>query len=226
MNVKKLGQDISTTSLLIYIFAVAIIFSAGAILNTSYYLYPNVFRIISAFLIILISFLYKPTRKLYTRVLDFSVMKKISTYFWIVLAYLLFYYLNHIFFKYGFFMNEELVSFHSLGIRYTFISFPEFLLYLLNSCLLIPIWEELVNRVCAMIFLTRFIPVWSGVIVQAVIFALLHIDKPVLTGFFALISFFLWYKTKSIIPSMILHSLYNIHGGLVTFYNFDFVPRW
>lgn len=76
-----------------------------------------------------------------------------------------------------------------------------------------------------MIFLSRFIPVWSGVIVQSVIFALLHIDKSVLTGFFALIAFFLWYKTKSIIPSMILHSLYNIHGGLVTFYNFDFVPR-
>ncbi|WP_175637231.1 CPBP family intramembrane glutamic endopeptidase [Oceanobacillus sojae] len=210
---KKLGQDISTTSLLIYIFAVIIIFSAGDILNKSYFLYPSTIKIVSAFAIILISFLYKPTRKLYTRVLDFSVMKKISTYFWIVLAYLLFYYLNHIFFKYRFFMNEELVNFHSLGFRYTFISFPEFLLYLLNSCLLIPVWEELVNRVCAMIFLSRFIPVWSGVIVQSVIFALLHIDKPVLTGLFALIAFFLWYKTRSIIPSIILHSLYDIHGG-------------
>lgn len=226
MYIKKLGEGVSTTSLFLYLIAVVMVFGLGDILNTSYYLYPSIFKIIPAFIIILISFLYKPIRKMYVRVLDFSVMKKMSTYIWITVAYFLFYYLNHIFFKYGFFMNELLVDNYNLGIRYTFISFQEFLLYLLTSCVLFPVWEELVNRVCIIIFLSRFIPIWSGVIMQSVIFALLHIDKPVLVGFFALISFFLWYKTKSIIPSIILHSLYNLHGGLLTFYNFDFVPRW
>jgi len=113
-----------------------------------------------------------------------------------------------------------------MGIRYTEISVREFTLYLLTSCLLFPAWEELVHRVCIVVFLTRFFPVWTSVILQAIIFGLLHLQKPVLTGVFALLSLFLWYKTKSIIPSIILHIVFNLHGGLLTFYNFEFVPRW
>ncbi|WP_407058274.1 CPBP family intramembrane glutamic endopeptidase [Tigheibacillus jepli] len=119
-----------------------------------------------------------------------------------------------------------LVEHYHLGIRYAFISTQEFLLYLLISCLLTPIWEELVHRVCIMVVLSRFLPIWSAAILQAIIFGLLHMQKPVLVGLFAMLSLFLLYKTKSIIPSIIFHLLYDLHGGLLTFYNFDFVPRW
>lgn len=226
MYIKRLGEGIKTTSLFLYLIVVHAVFSLGDILNSSYYLYPNIFKIISAIIILIISFLYKPSRRLYARVLDYSVMKRISTYFWIILVYGIFFYLNHVFLKYELFMSDELVNHNNLGIRYAFISYQEFLLYLLTSCLLFPVWEELVNRVCMMVFLSKFIPVWSSVILQSIIFGLFHIDKPVLVGFFALLSFFLWYKTKSIIPSIIFHILYNLHGGLLTFYNFDLVPRW
>src|SRR5699024_6338584 len=152
--------------------------------------------------------------------------EKTSTYLWIIFVYIIFFYLNRFFFKYGFFMDEQLIIQNNLGIRYAFISHQEFVLYLLTSCLLFPIWEELVHRVCIMVIFSRFLPVWSSAILQAIIFGLLHMQKPVLIGIFALLSLFLWYKTKSIIPSIVFHILFNIHGGLLTFYNFDFVPRW
>jgi membrane protease YdiL (CAAX protease family) len=226
MRIEKIGENISTVSLLLYLTLVFIIFSLGDILNPSFYLYPNIFKIISAIIILLISFLYTPTRKLYSRVLVWSAMKKISTYFWIVLVYIVLFYVNRLFFKYGFFMDDLLVSNYNLGIRYTEISIMEFTLYILTSCLLFPVWEELVQRVCIVVFLSRFSPVWISVLSQAIIFGLLHSQKPVLIGIFALLSIFLWYITKSIIPSIILHIVYNLHGGLLTYYNFDFVPRW
>ncbi|MEN1969250.1 type II CAAX endopeptidase family protein [Lentibacillus sp. N15] len=226
MYIKKLGEGISTISLFLYLIVIFTIFSLGQIFDHSYYLYPGKFIIASAGIILLISFLYPPTRKLYLKVLVWTAMKKVFTYFWIVLVYVALFYLNRLFFKYGFFMDEQFVNHYNLGIRYAFISFQEFLLYLLTSCLLIPIWEELVHRVCIMVLLSRFLPVWSSVILQAVIFGLLHMQKPVLVGVFALLSLFLFYKTKSIIPSIVLHILFNLHGGLLTFYHFDFVPRW
>ncbi|GEM_PF-6626311 len=110
MNFEKIGEDVSTVSLLLYLTLVFIIFSLGDIFNSSFYLYPNTFKVISAIIILLISFLYTPTRKLYSRVLVWSVMKKTSTYFWIVLVYIVLFYVNRLFFKYGFFMDDLLVN--------------------------------------------------------------------------------------------------------------------
>src|SRR5699024_11386059 len=83
---------------------------------------------------------------------------KTSTYLWIIFVYIIFFYLNRFFFKYGFFMDEQLIIQNNLGIRYAFISHQEFVLYLLTSCLLFPIWEELVHRVCIMVIFSRFLP--------------------------------------------------------------------
>jgi len=77
MYIKKIGEDITTNSLFLYLIVVFTVFSLGQIFDHSYYLYPSTTIIISAAIILLISFLYTPTRNLYLRALDWSKMKKL-----------------------------------------------------------------------------------------------------------------------------------------------------
>ncbi|OOP65694.1 hypothetical protein BWZ43_24735 [Heyndrickxia oleronia] len=224
--IDKIGERIETRSLFIYLVNIYIIFSIGDILNHSHYLYPYIFKIISGVLIVIISFVYLTIRNLYMNVLNFSILKKLSTYFWIVFIYMMFFYLNHLFFKSGFLMNTGLLDNYYSPIRFPLRFNHEFILYIFTSGILFPIWEELVQRVCTVVFLSRLFPLWICVILQAIIFGLLHMDKPLLIILFALLSFFLWFVTKSIIPSIIFHMLYNIHGGLLIYYNIDVIPRW
>lgn len=107
--IDKIGERIETRSLFIYLVIIYIIFSIGDILNHSHYLYPDIFKIISGVLILIISFVYLPIRNLYMNVLNFSILKKLSTYFWIVFIYMMFFYLNHLFFKSGFLMKGCLI---------------------------------------------------------------------------------------------------------------------
>lgn len=60
--IDKIGERIETRSLFIYLVIIYIIFSIGDILNHSHYLYPDIFKIISGVLILIISFVYLPIR--------------------------------------------------------------------------------------------------------------------------------------------------------------------
>ncbi|MCP8968438.1 CPBP family intramembrane glutamic endopeptidase [Ectobacillus ponti] len=224
--VRAIDKGESLWKMLLYLAIVYTIFSIGDILNQSTYMYPSVWKMKSGVVILLYSFVYRPARRMYVHAFNVSVMKKWSTYGWMLGVYVTFFALNHVFFKYDIFMNDWTVKNYNLGIRSMYITPQVFGLYAFTSVLLFPVWEELIMRVYTTVFLSRWLPLWTAAILQAVIFGSLHQDSPVLDGLFALLAFFLWYRTKSILPAIIVHMLFNLHSGLLMFYNLDFVPRW
>ncbi|WJX14442.1 hypothetical protein P8452_04704 [Trifolium repens] len=74
-----------------------------------------------------------------------------------------------------------------------------------------PIWEEIVFRGFLLPSLTRYMPVWSAVLVSSVAFALAHfnIQRMLPLVFLGLVMGAIFVRSRNLLPSMLLHSLWN-----------------
>ncbi|XP_058769844.1 uncharacterized protein LOC131643602 [Vicia villosa] len=74
-----------------------------------------------------------------------------------------------------------------------------------------PIWEEIVFRGFLLPSLTRYMPVWSAVLVSSIAFALAHfnIQRMLPLVFLGMVMGFVYVRSRNLLPSMLLHSLWN-----------------
>ncbi|XP_004496505.1 uncharacterized protein [Cicer arietinum] len=74
-----------------------------------------------------------------------------------------------------------------------------------------PIWEEVVFRGFLLPSLTKYMPVWSAVIVSSVAFALAHfnIQRMLPLVFLGMVMGAVFVRSRNLLPSMLLHSLWN-----------------
>ncbi|KAL5069774.1 hypothetical protein RYX36_020661 [Vicia faba] len=74
-----------------------------------------------------------------------------------------------------------------------------------------PIWEEIVFRAFLLPSLTRYMPVWSAVLVSSIAFALAHfnIQRMLPLVFLGMVMGSVFVRSKNLLPSMLLHSLWN-----------------
>ncbi|XP_047166527.1 uncharacterized protein LOC124835602 [Vigna umbellata] len=74
-----------------------------------------------------------------------------------------------------------------------------------------PIWEEIVFRGFLLPSLTKYMPVWSAILVSSVSFALAHfnIQRILPLVFLGMVMGTVFVRSRNLLPSMLLHSLWN-----------------
>ncbi|RZB88658.1 hypothetical protein D0Y65_027872 [Glycine soja] len=74
-----------------------------------------------------------------------------------------------------------------------------------------PIWEEIVFRGFLLPSLTKYMPVWSAILVSSIAFALAHfnIQRVLPLVFLGMVMGTVFVRSRNLLPSMLLHSLWN-----------------
>ncbi|MFS0882880.1 CPBP family intramembrane glutamic endopeptidase [Metabacillus niabensis] len=89
---------------------------------------------------------------------------------------------------------------------------------IVNSVFLAPIWEEVFFRGVLLFFLLKFTkPVWA-ISISSVLFAIFHPMYWILTLVSGVLLSITTFKTKSLIPSVISHSLWNLYKAKLFLY--------
>nr|XP_025676333.1 uncharacterized protein LOC112776394 isoform X2 [Arachis hypogaea] len=84
-------------------------------------------------------------------------------------------------------------------------------LYAMVVSVCAPIWEEIVFRGFLLPSLTKYMPLWSAILVSSVAFALAHfnIQRMLPLVFLGIVMGAVFVRSKNLFPSMLLHSLWN-----------------
>ncbi|XP_021757584.1 uncharacterized protein LOC110722622 [Chenopodium quinoa] len=84
-------------------------------------------------------------------------------------------------------------------------------LYVMVVSVCAPIWEEIVFRGFLLPSLTKYMPVWCSILVSSVVFALAHfnVQRMLPLIFLGVVMGALFARTRNLMPSMLLHSLWN-----------------
>ncbi|XP_028773195.1 uncharacterized protein LOC114730315 [Neltuma alba] len=74
-----------------------------------------------------------------------------------------------------------------------------------------PIWEEIVFRGFLLPSLTKYMPVWCAILVSSVAFALAHfnLQRTLPLVFLGMVMGVVFVRSRNLLPSMLLHSLWN-----------------
>jgi membrane protease YdiL (CAAX protease family) len=150
---------------------------------------------------------YKNIRTFISPLMKVEVFKKPGTYLWIFLTFMLPYVLLHLCLHfevlldkyYIFYFNNHM--FHSSSWGET-----------VDVAVLTPISEETVFRGILLTVLLKFVKPFWAVGITSILFGLIHPSEiwmfTVLAGFLLTLTA---YKTKSILPAMVAHSLWNLY---------------
>ncbi|MBA0646045.1 hypothetical protein Goklo_014043 [Gossypium klotzschianum] len=84
-------------------------------------------------------------------------------------------------------------------------------LYAIVVSICAPVWEEIVFRGFLLPSLTRYMPVWSAILVSSVAFALAHfnVQRMLPLIFLGMVMGVVFARSRNLLPSMLLHSLWN-----------------
>ena len=85
------------------------------------------------------------------------------------------------------------------------------LLYAVVVSVCAPIWEEVMFRGFLLPSLTRYLPVWGSIIVSAIAFALAHfsLQRMLPLTFLGLVMGIVFVRSRNLLASILLHSLWN-----------------
>ena len=84
-------------------------------------------------------------------------------------------------------------------------------LYAIVVSICAPVWEEIVFRGFLLPSLTKYMPVWCAVLVSSVVFALAHfnVQRMLPLVFLGVVMGVIFTRSRNLVPSMLLHSLWN-----------------
>ncbi|KAJ6426522.1 hypothetical protein OIU84_022173 [Salix udensis] len=84
-------------------------------------------------------------------------------------------------------------------------------LYAIVVSVCAPVWEEIVFRGFLLPSLTRYMPVWCAILVSSVAFALAHfnVQRMLPLIFLGVVMGVIFTRSRNLLPSMLLHSLWN-----------------
>ena len=207
INVKEAGSAIRFKTLCIYLILLAV---PGFFINKLHLegpVYEGVKGLIWFVYFMVVTLTYKDIRTFIRPLLNVNVFKKSGTWLWIFLTFMLPYALLHLclYFEvvldkyYIFYFNNHML--HAGSWRQT-----------IDVAILTPISEEIVFRGILLTILLRFVKPFWAITITSVLFGLIHPSNiwmfTVLAGFLLTMTA---YKTRSILPTMIAHSLWNLY---------------
>lgn len=162
----------------------------------------------------IVTLCFRDIRAFIAPLLNVKAFKKPGTYGWILLTFMLPYTLLHLclYFEvlldkyYMFYFKNHMV--HASNWRQT-----------VDVAILTPITEEIVFRGMLLTILLRFVKSYWAIGMTSILFALIHFSDlwmfPLLGGFLLTMTA---YKTKSILPAMVAHSLWNVYMAQLFLY--------
>ncbi|KMP25383.1 CAAX protease [Bacillus cereus] len=160
-------------------------------------------------ILLILIYAYKPLRNLIVPTLNFTALKKVSTYIYIILFYGL-HIVNDIFIINNIF--PDAVKEQSSALDLEMLKQYKLLL-LIGGAILVPIFEELIVRGIILHFLQQRFPFWIAALGSSFLFGIGHIySTGVMFSMFIMGLFMaiLCKKTKSIIPAILLHIMNNM----------------
>ncbi|AZQ46015.1 TPA: CPBP family intramembrane metalloprotease [Bacillus thuringiensis] len=160
-------------------------------------------------ILLILIYAYKPLRNLIVPTLNFTALKKVSTYIYIILFYGL-HIVNDIFIINNIF--PDAVKEQSSALDLEMLKQYKLLL-LIGGAILVPIFEELIVRGIILHFLQQRFPFWIAAFGSSFLFGIGHIySTGVMFSMFIMGLFMaiLCKKTKSIIPAILLHIMNNM----------------
>ncbi|MCU5458664.1 CPBP family intramembrane metalloprotease [Bacillus cereus] len=159
-------------------------------------------------ILLILIYAYKPLRNLIVPTLNFTALKKVSTYIYIILFYGL-YIVNDIFIISNLFPDAVKEQSSTLNLE----MLKQYkLVLLLGTAIFVPIFEELIFRGIILHFLQQRFSFWIAALGSSFLFGIGHMySTGVMFSMFILGLFMaiLCKKTNSIIPAMLLHILNN-----------------
>ncbi|PIE95189.1 CPBP family intramembrane metalloprotease [Bacillus fungorum] len=159
-------------------------------------------------ILLILIYAYKPLRNLIVPTLNFTALKKVSTYIYIILFYGL-HIVSDIFIINNLF--PDAVKEQSSALNLDMLKQYKLVL-LLGTAIFVPIFEELIFRGIILHFLQQRFPFWIAALGSSFLFGIGHMySTGVMFSMFILGLFMaiLCKKTNSIIPAILLHMLNN-----------------
>ncbi|MCT2535479.1 CPBP family intramembrane metalloprotease [Aquibacillus koreensis] len=152
-------------------------------------------------------------RQIIKSLINFNVLKQPATYFYIVLSLLLPYVLLMLCVNYEILLDKRLIYFYKHGLFQ-----QQDTLAIIHATILNPIWEELFFRGVLLFSLLKLMkPIWA-ISLTSILFALFHPSYWIVTLLSGILLSLLTYKTKSIIPAILSHALWNFYIAYLFFY--------
>jgi membrane protease YdiL (CAAX protease family) len=155
----------------------------------------------------IVTFGFAPTRRLITPLFNFKAMKDPKSYLFIFATFLIPYTL----FRFCIHFEVLLDIYYIYDFKYNMLTASS-LASTIGTALLTPITEEILFRGILLTVLLRLLKPFWAISMTAVLFGIIHPSEAWLFTFMAgFLLTFTAYKTKSLIPAIAAHSLWNLY---------------
>jgi len=166
------------------------------------------FLLLDAAVVVIVLLAYKPVLHFIKSIWDVSVLKNGKTYLYLLIGFIVIalsqYLTLHVFsFESA---EEQKEQLGSLGIQNSIQS----IIYVLSVAIITPIKEEILFRGILYRFLEKKYNFLVGIIISSFIFGILHGGLLITATIMGMVFAMLYKKTQSIIPSIILHIVWNL----------------
>lgn len=166
------------------------------------------FLLLDAAIVAIVLLVYKPVLHFIKSIWDVSVLKSGKTYLYLLVGFIIIavsqYLMLHVFsFESAAEQKEQLGS---LGIQNSIQS----IIYVLSVAIITPVKEEILFRGILYRFLEKKYNFLVSIIISSFIFGILHGGLLITATIMGMVFAMLYKKTQSIIPSIILHIVWNL----------------
>ncbi|WP_342598246.1 type II CAAX endopeptidase family protein [Psychrobacillus sp. FSL H8-0483] len=157
---------------------------------------------------ILISLSFNSVRSLMVPLLNFKPLKSPMTYLYMFVGIFIPYLMLKLSIHYEILMDRSLIVYYKNGLVEGLKQYP-----LIVAVIFAPIWEELFFRGVLLFALLKIVkPIWA-VVITSVIFSLFHPAYLFLSLIAGVVLACITIKTKSVVPSTVTHSIWNLYTG-------------
>ncbi|BCB05229.1 CPBP family intramembrane glutamic endopeptidase [Bacillus sp. KH172YL63] len=155
----------------------------------------------------MVTFGYKEIRRFIASLLNVRVFREKETYVWMFVSFFIPYGILHLCLYYEVFLNEYFIY----QVKYNMLPAGN-LWQTIDAAVLTPVTEEIMVRgIILSMLLKRVKPLWA-ITITSMLFGLIH---PSSAWMFTIAGGFLLtltaYKTKSILPGIVAHALWNLY---------------
>ncbi|MBJ8082522.1 CPBP family intramembrane metalloprotease [Bacillus cereus group sp. N14] len=161
-----------------------------------------------AAVVTIVLFAYKPVLHFIKNIWDVSVLKNGKTYLYLLIGFIIIELTQYVMLELFSFESAEQQrdQLGSLGLQNSLQS----IIYVLSVAIITPIKEEILYRGILYRFFEKKYSFLVGIIISSFIFGILHGGFPVTAMIMGIVFAMLYKKTQSIVPSIILHIVWNL----------------
>lgn len=211
-NRKSFKENIKINYLLYYSFLLFTGFLISNFSNTNSQ-FNNFGSLVWFITFMILTLSFSPIRKLISPLLNLKPMRKPTAYFYILATLGITFLILKVCVKYEILIDHNLIVLYKNGL----IEGRD-LFGVIDAILFVPIWEEMFFRGILLLTLAKLLnPFWS-IAISSVIFAMFHPLYLITALISGILMALMTFKMKSLVPSMITHSIWNLYTSKLFLY--------